>query len=371
MRPTAYNPTGGPPAARAVPAARRAVRRRPARGRRVSMAATLGLLVVMSGAYGCTPPGIEDTAVSRGDVAFARDSLDEALAEYRLAVRQGGDDPTTLARVAHTFARMARVDEAQSYYRQAVARDSSLADQAAADFVHMAEEASEHRDRFLMASALEAGLEFRPGLGLEEMALPLARHYFESGEYGRALPFYEKALDLSSDSAPDVVFEVGQAHEEIGDCERALVYFERFRGMTRPWDRERGEVDWYIGTCSFRVAQEKHQDAQDLERRLRGSAEERGARKVELLETALRNANRTLQVEEPRNLQGQALFLKGEILSKLGLCDAAMQAFEKVRWAEPSPNTTLARRAQERFDRIRFGRGTAELTGGSGCEGGR
>ena len=37
----------------------------------------------------------------RGDEAFAQGNYEEALAEYRLAVRQGADGPEITARVAH------------------------------------------------------------------------------------------------------------------------------------------------------------------------------------------------------------------------------------------------------------------------------
>lgn len=324
------------------------------RRHRLPRAAVLALVTLVVGACGS---GTEETAVFRGDIAFARDSLEEALAEYRLAVVQGSDDANVLARIGHTYVRLGRVDDARDYYGRAIAKDSAIADEAAADLVHLARSAADRDDRFQMASAMTAALEFRPGLSVQEMALPLARHYYQAGEYGRALPFYQRALAARSDSAPELVFEIGQAHEEIGDCTRALVFFERFRDMVEPW--ERGEVDWFIGSCSFQRARESRQEA-------RGLVQEAGRGRLPpeaegLLEDALRFVNRTLQMGEPKNLQGQALFEKGEILADLGDCSGALEAFEAVRWAEPTPNTALARRAQERYDQIRFSRGLEQL----------
>ena len=193
--------------------------------------------------------------MQRGDQAFALENFEEALAEYRLAIRQGADDPSVAVRVAHTYMRMNRVDDAGAYYVDAAARDPDLTDQAVADLMYLARYAQERDDRFAMATAVETALELRPGLGVGDMSLPLARHYFEAGQYGRALPFYQRAMaDAVDDSEPDVVFEVGVAYDEIGDCRNALLHFERFRGMVRQW--ERGEVDWYIGTCSFNLARE-------------------------------------------------------------------------------------------------------------------
>lgn len=304
------------------------------------------LLVVL---VACSPRAGDDSAVRRGDQAFALGNYEEALAEYRLAIRQGADDPEVTARVAHTYALTNRVDDAATYYLDAVTRDSSMADQAVADLMHVARRAWSTGDRFAMATAVENALELRPGVGVGEMALPLARHYFESGQFGRALPFYEKAMGEVSDSLPEVVFEVGRAHAEIGDCQHALVFFERFRDMSRPW--EWGEVNWYIGRCSF-----------DLARRIREGTGGSGERAEARLQQALRLVDRTIEAGEPRNIQAQAWFEKGEILSELGQCEEAMDAYAQVRYFDQG--AALTDRAQARFDEIYFGRGLEGLRDG-------
>jgi tetratricopeptide (TPR) repeat protein len=308
------------------------------------------LLTVLVVLGGCSPRASDSSAVRRGDEAFALGNYDEALAEYRLAIRQGTDAPEVTARVAHTYTIMNRVDDAATYYLDAVARDSSLADQAVADLMHVAQEAWANGDRFAMATAVENALELRPGVGVGEMALPLARHYFENGQYDRALPFYQKALAEVSDSLPEIVFEVGVAHDEIGDCEHALVFFERFRAMTRPW--EWGEVNWYIGRCAFEIAQ-------GLRDRTASSS---GEQADEQLEEALQLVDRTIEVGEPRNILAQAWFEKGEILADLGRCEEAMDAYAQVRYFDQG--AALTDRAQARFDEIYFGRGLEGLRDG-------
>jgi len=301
--------------------------------------------LLLAALWACSPRTTEENAVRRGDQAFALGNFEEALAEYRLAVRQGADDPQIAARVAHTYALMGRVDDAGSYYRDATAREPELTDQAVSDMMKLARDAQASGDRFAMATAVETALELRPGVGVDEMSLALARHYFQNGEYGRALPFYQMALAGTRDSLPQVVFEVGQAHEEIGDCEHALLFFERFRTMVRP--RDRGEVDWYIGTCAFNIARD-----------LRG----RATLEPEGLERALGLVNRTVEVGEPRSIQAQAWFEKGEILVEMGRCEEAMEAYAQVRYADQAG--ALIDRAQSRFDEIRFGRGLEHLREG-------
>jgi tetratricopeptide (TPR) repeat protein len=292
----------------------------------------------------CAPRASEDDAVERGDIAFATGNVEAALAEYQLAARQGGD-AEAYARVGHTYAQLGRVDEARDFYRQAADRDPRWADQAGADLLHLAREAESRSDRFLMASAVETALVFLPGLSVEGLSLPLARHYFESGEFGRALPFYQKALSAAPDSTADVVMEVGTAYEEVGDCGRALTLFERYREMVQPW--ERTEVDWHIGNCSLSLGRQR--------------------RTEDLPEEALALVDRTLEVGEPMNLIPQTWFERGEILSSLGRCDEALEAYRRVRVLEPTGTSALVRRAEERIDEVRFGRGLQELTGRCGA----
>lgn len=295
-----------------------------------SLLAVLSLAALGS----CTPLDEEGSSVFRGDQAFAKGDIEEALAEYRLALRQGSTDSDTYARVAHTYVRLRRVDEAREYYRLAVARDSALADQALADFVHLAREEAAIGDRYGMASAVQTALEFRPGISIEDLVLPLAQHYSDIGEYGRALPFYQKAISaLDPDSLPRVLFEAAVAYDEVGDCERAVIYYEDYRERLPRW--RRSEVNWRLGNCSFTLAQERWAEGDD--------------------EEALRFLDTLLEVGEPRNRLARGYFLRGEILGTRGECEAAIEAFQQVPVMDPAGNSTVVDSAEIRIDQIRFG----------------
>ncbi|MFC1791382.1 tetratricopeptide repeat protein [Gemmatimonadota bacterium] len=294
-------------------------------------------LVFFASVFGaCTPLEDGGSSISRGDQAFAHGDLEEALAEYRLAETQGAADAGTFSRIAHTYVALRRIDEARDYYRRAVEDDSFLADQAAADFVRLAREERRRRDDFGMASAVQTALEFRPGISLEDLALPLARHYANIGEHGRALPFYQKTLSaLSPDSLPELLFEAAIAYDEVGDCESAVLYYEDYRNGLPRWQRG-GEVDWRMGNCSFQLARV---------RRAEGDEEE-----------ALRHLETLLRLGEPRSLLAMGYYEKGEILGYRGECEAAVEAFEQVPVVDPSGTSPLVSRAEERVDQIRFGR---------------
>ena len=117
--------------------------------RLLTLAALCGLTVAA-----CATRATEESAVRRGDQAFALGNYEEALAEYRLAVRQGADDAGTMVRVAHTYAIMGRVDDAGAYYVEAASKEEGLADQAVADLMRLARESLAKGDRFAMATAV-------------------------------------------------------------------------------------------------------------------------------------------------------------------------------------------------------------------------
>jgi tetratricopeptide (TPR) repeat protein len=292
------------------------------------------VLVGLTGLAAACGNGNEEDAILRGDRAWAAGDRDQALAEYRLAVRRGSSrgDGETLLRVAHAYASLNRVDEARDFYRQAVERDPELADQAVADLVRVARAAVERNDNIALASAVQGATEIRPGVSASELTLPLARHYLRSGQYGQAVPYFQKALSEDPDNT-EILYDLATAHEEIGSCASALVFFERFReGVTA---RNRRDVDWRIGSCSFELAREARRD---------GGSEE-----------ALNLLQATIDLGEPRHLLSRAHFERGEILAAQGECEAAIEAFRRVREEDMAGSGVLSERAQRRIDEIRFG----------------
>lgn len=305
---------------------------------------TLMALVIAGAA--CGPAGEEASSISRGDEAAARGELEEALAEYSLAAQMGSDDAMTLARVAHTYAEMGRVDEAADFYRRTVAADSTYADQAVADMVWLARAAAARNDLFSVASAIGTAHDFRPGISVAELSLPLARHHFRNGEYGVALPYYQKALAaMGEDTTPDIVFEAASAYDEVGDCRNSLVLYEQYRRMIRRW--QRGEVHWRIGSCSYRLAQDMIEQGED--------------------EAAFELIDRMITLGEPRNLLALAYLHLGGILARLGRCDEAMFSFQRVRDVDQTGSDALVERAQWRFDELRFSSPMRGIISGGGC----
>lgn len=295
------------------------------------------MLLILPLFGGCGADPSEESARLRGDLAFARGDYEEALAEYRLSLLQ--EDPGTdgLLRAAHAYVTLGRVDEARVLYDQAVSDDSVHADQAVSDFVARARRELSDGDSYGAASAMEAAAHFRSGVVVEGLSLPLARHYSNSGEHLRAQPLFLRARE-ESPGDPDVVFETALAHLEIGDCERALGFFEEFRQLA---PRRRQEASWHVGTCSFRLAEEIGRTPGD----------------EAAMDEALQHLDTVIDLGEPRTLLPQAYFAKAEILAGIGECAAAIAAYRMVPASDPAGSDILARMAQQRVDEIRFGEG--------------
>ena len=331
--------------------------------RRGWRASALLALAIAIGGCGGADDSLE-TAQLRGDQEFARGNYEDALAEYRLALREDRSIGNVL-RAAHAYAVLGRVDEARALYDEAVEADSAHVDQAVSDFVARARQAFANRDSYGGASAMETALYFRPGIVVEELVLPMARHYSGSGEHGRALPLYLRALgDQRRD--PDILFETALAHTEIGDCERAMGFFDEFVDLA---PRRTNETRWHVGTCAIQLARELiEQGAIDeaLARAADGQPETEGV-EIEVpamqpdpaLEQVIGYLDLVVRLEEPRTMLPEAYFRKAEILARMGECAAAIDAYRAVPEVSVAGSELLARRARERVDQIRFGGGSA------------
>jgi tetratricopeptide (TPR) repeat protein len=275
-------------------------------------------------------PGSEDGAIRRGDQAFALGNYTEALSEYRLALRQGNDEAETWLRAAHAFARVNRINEAREHYLAAIERDSTLQGQAAADLLRVARRAIERRDGLVASAAVDAAVRIEPGVSLSGVSLDLARFYVRNAQLAEAISHFQRAFADSNDD-PEILLEMAMAYEQLGDCERALAFFDQVR--PRIPENRRSELDWQVGNCSFQLAR----DAQE-----RGFSDE-----------ALRLYRALQSLGEPRNLIALSWFETADILARRGECAQAVLAYERVV-SEEGGVGGLSARARDRVDQIRF-----------------
>jgi tetratricopeptide (TPR) repeat protein len=269
-----------------------------------------------------------------GDRLLGTGRTEAAIAEYQVALRQRGEEPEILLRLAHGYAHLDRLDEASEYYTRLLAMDSTAADQAVADFLAIAKRALERNDRARMARALEQLEALRPGEVPAELSLPFARYYYEFGEYLLALPLY-LAVVAADSVEPEVRYELARVYYELGECGQALLHYQDFLERRRRGELS-AEARWHAGQCAYRLAQKQAQAGKPTE--------------------ALEKYGLVVELGSPRALQDDAWFERGELQFSLGEFDEALRSYQRVLDLNPSRSGRHVRLAEDRIRSIRYGR---------------
>ncbi len=284
-------------------------------------------------AVGCADP---ETSMARGDRLWADSSFTEALAEYRLGYQRDRNSDELLARVAHGYAVTGEFARAKQYYDELLGRSPSHTDQAVFDYLTLARQAQARSDRYGLAGAVEAAVKLRPGLPVADLSAGLARYYAGTGDDGKALEYYDRALGAAGpDSVASLMFEIAMLHEKRGSCADAITMFNAFRSKTS--DAEKAdEARWHVGNCSWTLAKQAT-----------AAADTAGA---------LRYMDAVIQLGTPRTVLEEVWFQRGEILVALGRRDEALEAYVRSLEYNRTGSGQLAERAQRRIDELRFGR---------------
>lgn len=313
-----------------------------ARGEAVLAALLAGGLLLA----GCADQGYG--SLRRGDRLLASGEVEAALAEYRLASRQRGEEPEVLARLAHAYARQGEVGAALRHYRQLLEQDSSWRYQAAMELTTAAREALERHGRDRMARTLEPLVPLGVELVPRDLRLELARHHVERQAFDRALPLLLSVMDEGPDPGTRVHYLTARSFQEMGGCRQALSHFERYLQDEDGGGAGRGGARWHYGSCLYEVAQ----------------ADWRAGRAGE----ALDRVQRLVELGSPRTLMDRAHFLRGELLAVAGRSEEALEAFQRVLRLNPARTGPLARSAQERVREIRYEEATSTDTSSSAPE---
>lgn len=276
-----------------------------------------------------------ERSVALADRLLAVGETERAIAEYKLAQRVSGDTDELLLRLGHAYARQGDVDEALAYYEPLAERDPDARHQVAADLVVLAEGARERGASENMVRSLEPLLEWSLGYVPAELRLALAEHYADDGDYTRALSLYLAVLADQAAPEPAVLYQTGRAYKELGGCDRALPYLERYVEEAGRRHPDRAEARWHYGDCLYAAADEDRAAG-------RPSA-------------ALDKLDRMVELGVPRTHLGEAHFLRGEMLLSRGDTDEALEAYRAFLDLNPNRTGALVRTAEERIRQIRFG----------------
>jgi len=290
------------------------------------------LLLLALAAAGC---GDGNGPLERGDRLLAVGAVDEAIAEYKLALRTDGDEPDVLLRLGSAYGRRGEVEAALQYLRRTLEQDSSYREAVAVELTGAARVALEDGSPDNMARALEMVLGMGLGFVPTDLKLALADYHADLSDHGRALPLYLSALE-SGEAGSETWLATAIAFQEVGGCSEALDYFERYLDSPGA-DRGAGSAArWQYGQCLFAVAEQDR-------------AAGRSSAALEKLDLLIRQG-------VPRTLLDRAHFARGEILRRSGNLEAAEREYEMVRELNPARTGPLVRLAEERIREIRYGK---------------
>ncbi len=299
--------------------------RRRTRGR-----TALSALFLILAACGGSP----DDAVERGDRLYGAGRVDAAIAEYRLALRQQGDEPGVLLRLGDAYGKRGEVEASLRYVRRLLTQDSTYRYQAAAVLSEAARVALEEGAPENMARALGPVERISIGLIPPDLRLSLARHYSGLSDHGRALPLYLGAAE-NGEIPAEVELETARTFQELGGCREALGYFESYLARGGSPGTDRSAVRWQYGNCLFAVAEEELRQGKS-----------RSAR-----------AHLDILIDQgvPRTLLDRAHFERGEILLGWGAHAEAESDFLAVLDLNPARSGPLVSMAEDRIREIRYG----------------
>jgi tetratricopeptide (TPR) repeat protein len=298
------------------------------------LGAIVGRLVAISSvlvAPACGDGG-QQTAVDRGDQLLAAGHADAAIAEYKLALRQIGQEPEILLRLGHAYAATGDVDASLEYLRPLLESGPEYRFQVATELSEAARVARERGSPDNMARAMEPVLALGIGIVPEDLRYPLATYYAELSDWNRAIPLYLAVLEGEEPPA-DAVLETARAFQEVGGCREALGYFERY--LETASRRDRREATWEYGSCLYEVAMADRAEGRPAE--------------------AADKFDRLIEQGVPRNLLDKAHYNRGEIRLELGDLPGAESDFLAVLELNPVRTGPLVRLAEERIREIRFG----------------
>lgn len=171
-----------------------------------------------------------------GDRRYAEHSFVDALAEYRLALRQPSPSPELRAKFAAAALHVGALAEAVAAYRDLARSDPSSLDDAADGLVRAARLAIEARDLAALGQAVAVLRDLQPDRVLGELATALGASYEPGGRPGDALDILLQGAAVSAPGTADSLLVLyGDLNVQLTQFDAAQRAYESVlrRGPTR------------------------------------------------------------------------------------------------------------------------------------------
>jgi tetratricopeptide (TPR) repeat protein len=300
------------------------------RGRAAAAAvvATAGLLL------GATCSDRPEDHLSKGNRFLADGKTDDAVAEFRVALRDSDTPrPELLWKLGLLSLDAKNLTEGRAQFARLVERDPKSRTRVADAYLLFATRWFKAGDPFSAIQAIEAARATDPDRNLGPYDYEVGDYYFELPDYERAVESYLLALALAPGLDPEAPYRLGLAQERLGRWPEAVKHFREY-AAAHPEGGAR-DLRYHLGESAFRSAEaaflgHRYGDAADYLRSV-------------------------LETGEPESRLDDAYYLLGELRYRGGDAAGAAAAFEKVLELSPSSSSRLYGEAERRLLDIRIG----------------
>ena len=305
------------------------MKRRPAAAGRARGRAAWGVLAAVCCAAFACERGPDHERL--GDRRYAERSFPDALAEYRLALRQRSPSPTLRAKFASAALRAGAIGEAVGAFRDLAKEGPAEADEAADGLSRAAVAAEGARDIAALSQAVTALREIQPDRPLGALAVALGASFDPSGRPADALDLLVQAAAVSGPGAADSLLVL------YGDLNLRLTQYDAAQRV-------------YEGVLR---RSPRNAIARAARAGLAGCAVERGrdALGAGFLDDAAEWFGRAIAAGEPDSIVRMAWLLTGDARWAAGDSARAVEAYRRAA-ADAADDDPTAARANEQLRKL-------------------
>ncbi len=293
------------------------------------------LVAVVGLNLGATCTERPEDHLTKGDRFLADGKTDDAIAEFRVALRDSEHPrPELLWKLGLLSLDAKNLTEGRAQLTRLVERDPSSRARVADAYLLFATRWFKAGDPFSAIQAIEAARLTDPRRNLGPYDYEVGDYYFELPDYERAVESYLLALAMAPGLDPEAVYRLALAQERLGRWAEAVKHFRAYAAAA-PAEGAARDLRYRLGEAAFRSA-----EAAFLAHRYG---------------EALDYLRSVLETGQPESRLDDAYYLLGEVRYRSGDAAGAEAAFEKVLELAPSSSSRLYGEAERRLLDIRIG----------------
>lgn len=232
----------------------RLLARRPSRP--AALTACCVLVALVAFAPGCSK---EKKSLSDIQEAYDRSDWEETVALCKYNIRRQWDTPRVYYYYGAALVHLGRDYEGFKRLDDGVAKDMSLASDAASFLYDSAVHDLDGGNRSRAARRMQKAIEYDPSLDIGPYRFMVADAYFKEENYGRAAALYKDAVAAYPDTAvvETALFNMATSYDETGWNEQAREAYEALLERF-PRGENKSEASWRLANLMYEYAEKQN-----------------------------------------------------------------------------------------------------------------